>query len=278
MEPVASPASQPRPKLRRTHWLALIALGLVFASWLFYAPAGLLGKADAIGYAVCHRIDGRSFHIGNIQMPLCARCTGIYLGVVLGVAAMVVAGRGRAGALPPLRVIITLILFIAVMGIDGVNSFLTLLPRLPHVYEPQNWLRLVTGTLDGVAMAALIFPMFNQTLWRNWEDRPVIANMREVGVLVLLAAVVIALVLSDNAVVLYPLALISVGGVVLLLTLTNSMLFMLITRTENKARAAWDVLLPLTGGLVGSFALILLIDVVRFIATGTWGGFIIPGA
>jgi uncharacterized membrane protein len=254
-----------------------MAFGLVFVSWLFYAPAGLLGKADAIGYAVCHRIDGRSFHIGNIQMPLCARCTGIYLGVVLGVAAMVVAGRGRAGALPPLRVIITLILFIVVMGLDGVNSFLTLLPRLPHVYEPQNWLRLVTGTLDGVAMAVLIFPMFNQTLWRNWEDRPVIANMREVGVLVLLAAVVIALVLSDNAVILYPLALISVGGVVLLLTLTNSMLFMLITRTENKARAAWDALLPLTGGLVGSFALILLIDVVRFVATGTWGGFVIPG-
>ncbi len=278
MEPVASLTSQPRSGLHRAHWLALIAFGLVFVSWLFYAPAGLLGKADAVGYAVCHRIDGRSFHIGNIQMPLCARCTGIYLGVALGVAAMVVAGRGRAGALPPLRVIITLILFIVAMGLDGVNSFLTLLPRLPHVYEPQNWLRLVTGTLDGVAMAVLIFPMFNQTLWRNWEDRPVIANMREVGVLVLLAAVVIALVLSDNAVILYPLALISVGGVVLLLTLTNSMLFMLITRTENKARAAWDALLPLTGGLVGSFALILLIDVVRFVATGTWGGFIIPGA
>ncbi len=278
MEPVTLPVSQPLPRLHRAHWLALIAFGLVFVSWLFYAPAGLLGKADAVGYAVCHRIDGRSFHIGNIQMPLCARCTGIYLGVALGVAAMVVAGRGRAGALPPLRVIITLILFIVAMGLDGVNSFLTLLPRLPHVYEPQNWLRLVTGTLDGVAMAVLIFPMFNQTLWRNWEDRPVIANMREVGVLVLLAAVVIALVLSDNAVILYPLALISVGGVVLLLTLTNSMLFMLITRTENKARAAWDALLPLTGGLVGSFALILLIDVARFVATGTWGGFIIPGA
>ncbi|MBI4769988.1 MAG: DUF2085 domain-containing protein [Chloroflexi bacterium] len=278
MEPVASLTSQPRSGLHRAHWLALIAFGLVFVSWLLYAPAGLLGKADAVGYAVCHRIDGRSFHIGNIQMPLCARCTGIYLGVALGVAAMVVAGRGRAGALPPLRVIITLILFIVAMGLDGVNSFLTLLPRLPHVYEPQNWLRLVTGTLDGVAMAVLIFPMFNQTLWRNWEDRPVIANMREVGVLVLLAAVVIALVLSDNAVILYPLALISVGGVVLLLTLTNSMLFMLITRTENKARAAWDALLPLTGGLVGSFALILLIDVVRFVATGAWGGFIIPGA
>ncbi|MBI3176436.1 MAG: DUF2085 domain-containing protein, partial [Chloroflexi bacterium] len=221
----------------------------MFLSWLFYAPAGLLGKADAVGYAVCHRIDGRSFHIGNVQLPLCARCTGIYLGVVLGVAAMVAAGRGRAGALPPLRVIITLILCIVLMGLDGANSFLALLPRLPHVYEPQNWLRLVTGTLDGVAMAVLIFPMFNQTLWRNWEDRPVIGSMREVGGLVLLAAVVIALVLSDNAVILYPLALISVGGVVLLLTLTNSMLFMLITRTENKARAAWDALLPLTGGL-----------------------------
>jgi uncharacterized membrane protein len=31
---------------------------------------------DAIGYAVCHRLESHSLKIGELQMPLCARCTG----------------------------------------------------------------------------------------------------------------------------------------------------------------------------------------------------------
>ena len=37
--------------------LVLLAVGLLFVGWLLNTPGGLLGKADAIGYAVCHRID-----------------------------------------------------------------------------------------------------------------------------------------------------------------------------------------------------------------------------
>ena len=274
-EPItAQPAASSRPAV----WLVTIALGIVFVSWLLNSPAGVLGKADAVGYAVCHRIDGRSFHIGNVQMPLCARCTGIYLGVLLGVALMVVAGRWRAGALSPMRVIAVLILFIAIMGVDGVNSYLTLIPGMPHLYEPQNWLRLITGTLNGVAVSGLVFPMFNQTLWRQWEDRPAIRNLRELGGVVVAAAAVILMVLSDNPLVLYPLALLSVAGVLLLLMMTNSMIFMLLTRTENKATNGRETFVPLAAGLTMALAMIVLIDVARYTFTGTWGGFVIPGA
>ncbi len=64
--------------------LIFIAVGLLLVGWLWNTPAGLLGKADALGYAVCHRIDVRSFHLGERQLPLCARCTGMYLGAMLG--------------------------------------------------------------------------------------------------------------------------------------------------------------------------------------------------
>ncbi len=259
-------------------WLVAIALGIIFVSWLLNSPEGVLGKADAVGYAICHRIDGRSFHIGNVQMPLCARCTGIYLGVLLGVALMAVARRGRAGALAPMRVIAVLVLFIAVMGVDGVNSYLTLIPGMPHLYEPQNWLRLITGTLNGVAVSGLVFPMFNQTLWRQWEDRPALRGLRELGGVVLAAAAVILLVLSDNPAVLYPLALLSVAGVLLLLTMTNSMIFMLLTRAENRATNWREAFVPLAAGLTMALAMIVFIDVARYTFTGTWGGFVIPGA
>ena len=60
-----------------------LAVGLVLLGWLLNTPPGLLGKADAIGYAVCHRIDLRSFHLGERALPLCARCSGMYLGAML---------------------------------------------------------------------------------------------------------------------------------------------------------------------------------------------------
>jgi len=60
-----------------------------------------------------------------------------------------------------------LVLFVVAMGFDGVNSYLTLLPILPHLYEPHNWLRLTTGTLEGIALAAVVLPVFNQTMWAD---------------------------------------------------------------------------------------------------------------
>ena len=68
--------------------LVITALVLL-VTWFWYTPAGLLGKADAVGYAVCHRIDVRSFHLGDRQIPVCARCTGQYLGAMLSLGYLV---------------------------------------------------------------------------------------------------------------------------------------------------------------------------------------------
>jgi hypothetical protein len=88
-----------------------ILLGVVLlAVWLVETPAGLLGKADAIGYAVCHRIDLRSFHLGERALPLCSRCTGTYLGV--GIAFLLFGfRRGKTALYPPKQVLIPLGVF-----------------------------------------------------------------------------------------------------------------------------------------------------------------------
>jgi hypothetical protein len=95
---------------------------------------------------------------------------------------------------------------------------------------------------------------------------------------VLATAVLIALILSGNDIVLYLAGLISAAGVMLLLACTMAMSFMLMTRTENRAKTWRDVVVPLSTGFTIAFSVILLIDVARFIFTGTWGGFVIPGA
>ncbi len=274
-DPAAKPTAIPTSS-RLAAWLAAIALTLVLTAFFLNAPGGLLGKADAVGYAICHRIDSRSFHIGSVQLPLCARCTGIYLGVVLGVAGLAAVGRQRSGAFPPLRVTVAAILFITLMGIDGINSYLTFFPKLPHAYQPQNWLRLLTGILTGVAVSGLIYPVFNQTLWRYWQETPIVRGLREFFGLTLAALIVAGLVLSNIPFILYPLALLSAVGVVMLMTLNNSIIFMLLTGTANKATRWREALVPVAAGLTVSLAVILLIDVLRFAVTQTWDGFVIP--
>jgi len=252
--------------------LASAVFALVAGSWLALTPPGLLGKADAIGYAVCHRIDLRSFHIGDRPLPLCARCTGIYLGALFGMAALAMLSGSRAGELPRRPVLVVSLSFIGLMGLDGANSYLALL-GLPHLYEPQNWLRLLTGTFNGLALGVLLYPVFNQTLWRDWQPRPVLAGWRDLGVLVGVGLIIVALVLTENDAVLYPLALLSALGVVALLTMLYTIAVLVVIHHESCATGWRAAALPVFVGLTLALTQIAVIDAGRFWLFGTWSGF-----
>lgn len=252
--------------------LVFVAVGFLFLGWLFNTPPGLLGKADAIGYAVCHRIDLRSFHLGDRTLPLCARCTGMHLGALLGLVYQSAFSRRKAG-LPPIRVLVVLGLLAGAFFLDGSNSFLSLIPGAPTLYTPQNWLRLFTGTSMGVVMAALLFPAFNQTAWRDWQPQPALSGVRQLAGLVLLAAILDLVVLTQNPLILYPLALLSAIAVLVELTLVYSMVSMMIFRLENTYTKLAKMILPLTAGFGLGLAQIALLDIARYLLTGTWDGF-----
>lgn len=263
----------------QTAWALTLALfALVVGSWLALTPEGVLGKADAIGYAICHRIDLRSFHIGVREMPLCARCTGIYLGALATLITLAILGRGKVGGLPPTPLLVVLIVFIGTMGVDGVNSYLGFFRgRIPQLYAPNNDLRLVTGTLCGIAVACLIYPVFNQTLWRGWSDRPIVGRWRELGLLVGVGAGVVALVLTDQVVILYPLALLSALGVLVLLTMLYTLGVLLVSRREATLTSWRQAALPLLLGFTLAILQIAVIDAVRYALFGTWAGLPIAG-
>ena len=264
--------------------MVVLAAALVLIGWWVNTPAGLLSKADAIGYAVCHQISSRSFHIGNIQLPLCARCTGMYLGAMTGLIFQTAMG-GRRRRIPPWRVLIPLILFVIGFGVDGANSYLYLvkevspgfLAKIPNLYIPNNTLRLLTGSGMGLGLAAVLLPTFNQTIWSQDDDRAALPTLKAFGLLVLIQGVLDLLVLTQSPIVLYPVAVISVLGVLVLLTMVYSMLWIILMGEENKFQRLPQLWLPLLAGFTVAMIQTAAVDAVRFWLTGTWSGFPLPG-
>ena len=88
---------------------------------------------------VCHGIPERCLSLWNTPMPICARCTAIYAGLVLSFAAFRI--------LPPMRESVArLVLYAAAlpMALDGFTQLL-------HLRVSSNPLRVETGLLAGIA-------------------------------------------------------------------------------------------------------------------------------
>jgi uncharacterized membrane protein len=250
----------------------IFVAGLVIGIWWLYTPDGILGKADAIGYAVCHRIDLRSFHLGERGLPLCARCSGMYLGAFFTLTYYFVR-RPRAGLFPSRKQASLLILFGVLWALDGLNSYLHLFPNAPHIYPPSNTLRVVTGSLIGISLATLIYPVFNQAAWKNWREERVLGSFADLAQLAGLVAVVVMAILTENPLVLYPLALLSSFSVLLILTMVYTTVVLALRRGPHGAQTWQDMLTPLIGGMILAILQIGLIDGVRYWLTGTWSGF-----
>ena len=107
-------------------WRSSAALGpsrLVLVSSVVYERArGLLWRVARVIH--CHQRADRSFFLRGRQVPVCARCLGLLLGVTLVPLYC-----------PDLRLAAALI---AVMLLDGSTQAL-------HLRESRNWLRFLTG-------------------------------------------------------------------------------------------------------------------------------------
>lgn len=251
----------------------LFAITLL-GGWLIYTPEGILGKMDAIGYAVCHRIDARSFHIGKRAIPVCARCSGQYLGAMLGLLYQGVISKRRAGW-PSMWMLAVVIVFGLSYAVDGLNSYIHLIPGLErfYLYEPSNFNRIITGSGVGIGLSVLVFPAFRQSMLVKPEKEPVFNNWYSFLSLVGLTILMDLLILTENPLVLYPAALISAGGVIVLLTMVYSMVFVMLTNRENQSSKFSDMIFPLVVGVVASFTQVAALDLIRFLLTGTWDGF-----
>ena len=210
---------------------------------------------------VCHQFPDHSLFVAGVQLPLCARCTGTYLGALLGIVSMFCWGRARASHLPPVRVLLVMGAFFAFWVVDGVNSYVQFVGERIWLYPPSNLLRLASGTGNGVALCLLVVPMFNSSLWQRPDERPILRGLADLALLALVATVLVLLLLWGAPALLYPLLLLQVLSVLIMLSAVNAIIFILVLGRQNQAHAWGDALQPLAVGLllsvceVGSLAL-----------------------
>jgi uncharacterized membrane protein len=262
-----------------SRFLVPIAAVLVFAVWFSIAPPGLLGKVDAIGYAICHRIDERSFHLGERQLPLCARCTGEFYAAGISLLFFALVSPKKSG-MPGWKLGAPLLLFLVAFGIDGTNSYLYLLKQtmdgalnnIPNLYVPNNTLRLFTGSGMGIALASILYPAFNQSAWKD-PDASRALERKKLGILIAIILLMNFAVLTENPIVLYPIAILSVLGVLGLLIIVFSVVWILIMQQENEFTSLKQMWMPFLAGTTLAFLMITAIDLLRYQLTGTWGGF-----
>ena len=132
-------------------WAAALPLATASAAAPRSAPLYLFALAIyGAGSVLCHQLPARSFHLWNTQMPVCARCAGLYAGGAVGAA---IASAVRAASTTPFAAR-------AMLALAAVPTALTL------VYEwttgdapgnaPGNAMRALSGLPLGAVIVALL--------------------------------------------------------------------------------------------------------------------------
>ena len=131
----------------------------IVLAFLAAIPTFILGAAALCSWAVatgasmqwrllfrllCHGRAERSLSLFGAPMPICARCTGIYLGLLIGIALFPLIRWLRERVM---RVVA--IVAVTPLGIDGVTQLLGL-------RESVNPLRVATGVIAGLAFGLWI--------------------------------------------------------------------------------------------------------------------------
>lgn len=121
-------------------WLALLVAAPVL-------PAGVAAALYAIGSQICHQRPDRSFHVMDAQLPVCARCIGIYAGAAVGTAVAIAARScGMLAHLPSRMLLIA----------GAVPTVVTIAAEWSGAWGGSNGVRAAAGMPLGCVAALVV--------------------------------------------------------------------------------------------------------------------------
>lgn len=229
---------------------------------LAWPSAPLSWKLYAVVHGVCAQV--HNVNVGGVQLPLCARNTGIYSSFLITTLYLLALGRGRAARIPPLPVTVALGLFVVIMAIDGFNSMLRDL-FLPHLYTPRNELRTLTGIGMGVALAVTILLIMNLSLRKDPDtEQRVLGGWLELGGALLVNLLTLAAIYGNVAALYWPIAWAAWLGLVGILFCVNLLVVALAMRYDNAVTHLAQLARPATVALLVTLLLLSSMSWARF--------------
>jgi uncharacterized membrane protein len=250
-------------KVKRAIILTIVTSTAVFLSWNFlsHTQPGCYSKIAAVGSSVCHQLPSHSFSMGSLQFPVCARCTGLYMGSFFGITYGLLSGKKRA--LPKKGFLILLAIIFLLWGGDGLNAFVDEVLNRQVIYQTTNFTRLVTGYGMGLVMSTALVTLFNNTIWKVGQDRPIIENIYQLIGYALLCAISSIMLLGKQKILFKIAAYITIFTILSIITLLYTIFWVIIWKKENQYENFQDLLIFLVLGFATAMGQITIFSNLR---------------
>ena len=134
----------PLVALAAAGWVALLISAPIL-------PGSISAVLYGLGSFICHQIPERSFHIAGFQLPVCARCLGLYAGAACGIGCGVWPARAvqavRAFDAPTTRWL---------AGVAAAPTVITLVLEWAGLWDPSNVTRAIAGVPFGAVIGLVV--------------------------------------------------------------------------------------------------------------------------
>ncbi|WP_368483006.1 DUF2085 domain-containing protein [Bacillus sp. MRMR6] len=115
-------------------------------------------------------------------LAVCARDTGIYIGIFSTLIYLHMVKRNKAITIPSIRNSFLLLLLLVPLIVDGVGSY-------THLFETSNIRRLITGIGFGMVLPYFLYPLLHkESVEQNSE--PVIKGSKDVYIPLFLSSMI----------------------------------------------------------------------------------------
>lgn len=237
---------------------ALVFFWAVVAIAFFAAPWPLEEKLWAAAHGLCAQREGHLLLFGGRPLPLCARDSGLYLGVLLGLGYLLARGRWLAVGRPPRRFWTSFFAILGLFAVDVANSVAADWFQ-SGVYPPHNLLRTIAGMMLGTFLSVPLLWAVNLSFSGRRPDRPLLAHGWDIAALFLLAALGATALWSGLPLLYVPLAALSFGGMLFLLVAANFLWLLAALRGKDPLETpgeSWPLLLWASLASVAEMALL----------------------
>lgn len=167
-----------------------------------------------LGFSICHQLEERTISMGVLPLFVCARCSGIYIGYLIGLIFLLVWGNRRASLLPPKLMTIVTILFIVFLAFDGLSSY-------ANLRQTTNEIRLLSGLLCGIAIAVFLLAASNYVLFHKEKEEPILKSWWKFLALAVLGLDVFFIILTRSASLFLPVSIFAALGVIIIYSHVN---------------------------------------------------------